>query len=479
MSRQGKRVRSGEKQILMNVRQFFEKEKHQGKSILRDRVIERTALATGLSQATVKRVSKEYQDLEKFETPKKRYCRTRVRVNLDDFDVRAIRREIHSFYTRKVYPNLTSLLKILRDKGVFQAGRSTLYKIVRLIGFRYKVRTDGKRYIYEQPRIIQQRHTYLRKVRKFRAEGRSLVYLDETWLNSHAAPERVWVDEADQSGGWRRPTGKGQRLIVLHAGSCEGWISGAELVFRSKKKSDDFHDEMNAKHFLEWFEKTLISRLPPKSVIVLDNAKYHNTVIEKIPTKSSLKKVMQDWLERHGIPYEPIDLKRDLLQKIQRAQVSTVYETDHIAKQYGHEVIRLPVAHCELNPIELAWAVVKDYCRKNNQLFTLKGIEALIPQGFQQCSPDKWKHFCEHVKQIEEDFWQKDGLLEEATDEFIIQLSDADSDSSSDEGDDSEDIESDDDDDEPEDEYDRAIQREEKRLFEILAKEPQFPMHKS
>ena len=102
---------------------------------------------------------------------------------------------------------------------------------------------------------------------------------------------------------------------MLHAGSGEGWISGAELVFRSKKKSDDFHVKMNAKHFLEWFEKTLIYHLPPKSVIVLDNAKYHNTVIEKIPTKSSLKKVTQDWLERHGIPYEPTDLKRDLLQK--------------------------------------------------------------------------------------------------------------------------------------------------------------------
>ena len=36
------------------------------------------------------------------------------------------------------------------------------------------------------------------------------MYLDETWLNSNASPERVWVDEADQSGGWRRPTGKGQ-----------------------------------------------------------------------------------------------------------------------------------------------------------------------------------------------------------------------------------------------------------------------------
>ena len=99
-------------------------------------------------------------------------------------------------------------------------------------------------------------------MRKFRAEGRPIVFLDETWLNSHATPKRIWVDESGQSGGWSRPNGKGQRLIVLHAGSCEGWIPGVELVFRSKTKWDNFHDEMNAKHFLEWFEKTLIPHLP-------------------------------------------------------------------------------------------------------------------------------------------------------------------------------------------------------------------------
>ena len=33
---QGKRFRSGEKEIVMNVRAFFEKEKSLGKSIMRD-----------------------------------------------------------------------------------------------------------------------------------------------------------------------------------------------------------------------------------------------------------------------------------------------------------------------------------------------------------------------------------------------------------------------------------------------------------
>ena len=78
---------------------------------------------------------------------------------------------------------------------------------------KYKVREDGKRYVYEQPKVIQQRHDYLRRMRRNRQEGRPQVYLDETWINSHAAPERIWVDE-DGSGGWKRPSGKGERLII-------------------------------------------------------------------------------------------------------------------------------------------------------------------------------------------------------------------------------------------------------------------------
>ena len=74
-------------------------------------------------------------------------------------------------------------------------------KILLKIGFKYKVRADGKRYIYEQPRVIQQRHDYLRRMQRNRMEKRPLVYIDETWLNSHAAPERIWVDTR---GGWTR-----------------------------------------------------------------------------------------------------------------------------------------------------------------------------------------------------------------------------------------------------------------------------------
>ena len=166
---------------------------------------------------------------------------------------------------------------MLKDKDGIEGGRTTLCKVLKSIGFKYKAREDGKRYIYEQPRIIQQRHNYLRRMTKNRIEGRPQVYLDETWINSHAARERVWVN-GDGSGGWKWPSGKGERLIIIiHAGSKFGWINHCGKWFKSKTKSSD-------------------------------NAKYHNTVVEKTPTKSSTKDVMRQWLTNHGIAFNPKDL---------------------------------------------------------------------------------------------------------------------------------------------------------------------------
>ena len=40
------------------------------------------------------------------------------------------------------------------------------------------------------------------------------------------------------------------------------------------------------------------------------------------------------------------------------------------------------MAQCEVNPIELSWVKVRDYCHEHNKLFTLKVVEELIPLGF-------------------------------------------------------------------------------------------------
>ncbi len=53
-----------------------------------------------------------------------------------------------------------------------------------------------------------------------------------------------------------------------------------------------------------------------------------------------------------------------------------------MAKAGRHEVVRLPEAHCTLNPIELAWAQVKGHIKSNAHLFNLSECERLAWEGF-------------------------------------------------------------------------------------------------
>ena len=378
----GHRLPSQAKYIVESVRTFFNNEKMQQRSTLRNRVIERTAKACGVAVRTVYSVQSEFRSSAGIlSTPEQRYTKSRVQIKLDDFNVEAICRTVHEFYTRKEYPTLESLLATVKSRGVFSGGRTTLRLVLREMGFRYK-RHENKRYIYEQPQVIQQRHDYLRRLHRNKQEQRPVVYLDETWVNAHHGRDTMWVD-GDGTAGWKRPSGKGGRLIVLHAGTVNCWVPGAELVFRAKSSSGDYHNEMNIQHFMEWWKTQLLPNIPPNSLIVIDNASYHNGVVEKIPTKSSRKSEMQTWLKNHGIPYNHTDLKMDLMAKIIAAQPSAVYLTDIEAEAHGHECVRLPVAHCELNPIELAWANVKEYVRKHNQQFTMAVVERLTPTGQQ------------------------------------------------------------------------------------------------
>ena len=102
----------------------------------------------------------------------------------------------------------------------------------------------------------------------------------------------------------------------------------------------------------------------------------------------------------------------------------------------GHEVVRLPVAHCTLNPIELAWAQVKGHIKSNTKEFNLTEVEWLAWEGFATVTADRWKKLVVHVREkVEDHYWSCDGLYEQYTSHFIIQLggeSDSDDELSSD-----------------------------------------------
>ncbi|CAG2231032.1 unnamed protein product [Mytilus edulis] len=57
---------------------------------------------------------------------------------------------------------------------------------------------------------------------------------------------------------------------------------------------------MNKEHFTEWFRNTLLPKLPPRSVIIMDNAPYHSHLDSdsRVPDTSSNKSEISAWLEK-------------------------------------------------------------------------------------------------------------------------------------------------------------------------------------
>ncbi|XP_037270371.2 uncharacterized protein LOC119161985 [Rhipicephalus microplus] len=184
--------------------------------------------------------------------------------------------------------------------------------------------------------------------------------------------------------GLAAPSGKGARLILVHAGSsATGFIEGAADYFRAKKGgSADYHSEMDGRYFEEWFTDKLLPNIPPNSVIVMDNAPYHSVALEKAPTKSTHKADIQLWLTKKGVPWSEDMVRAELLELSQKVNTpSIVYRIDTLAATHGHEVLRVPPYHCEFNPIELVWSQVKGYIAARNTGFTLAEVEKLLPEA--------------------------------------------------------------------------------------------------
>ncbi|XP_060564213.1 uncharacterized protein LOC132723503 [Ruditapes philippinarum] len=181
---------------------------------------------------------------------------------------------------------------------------------------------------------------------------------------------------------------------------------------------------MNGKNFNKWLNEMLIPNLPPSSVVVVDNAPYHNLQEDKCPTQSTRKAEIQDWLQRHNIAFNQKMLKAELLDMCKRNKPEPVYILDSTLERHGHTCIRLPQYHAELNAIELIWALVKGKVSSENVTFKMTDVLKLTQNAIDNITTEEWKSCCRHVEQVEARFWRSDIALEEAIERIIIHVSD-------------------------------------------------------
>ena len=402
-----------EKNIIFNVIKYFEdeKERHGKQKFRPNAVMQKAAEATGVPLRTLQRLSNANSESKKIKCKKAKLSREKF-GKLDDFDLGVIRRLIHQFYLRNESPTLDKILKELKEKMDFPYGRSRLHKLLKKMGFSFKFR-GKERLIYERSDIIAWSERYLRATKKFRENNpdKDIVYTDETWLNQGHRTKKEWVDlESLKNLSRRQPgyndltigrtkpsTGKGGRLIISDAMTDKGPVDGSLWIFKAdqgkkpnkkvkkpskdcnrekecakqeneEKKMDesnssegilwqeDYHDSMNGDSYEQYFANSLCTNVPQGSLIVINNAPYHSRNDETYPVSKWKKQQYIDWLKSKDNVVPKKILRAELWtmcrQERDRCPVKIV---ESIAKNAGHETLRLPPHHCELNPIEMVW----------------------------------------------------------------------------------------------------------------------------
>ncbi|XP_070395453.1 uncharacterized protein [Dermacentor albipictus] len=201
----------------------------------------------------------------------------------------------------------------------------TVHRLLVEIGFKHEKRSRNLLLI-DRDDIAEWRNCYLCDLERYRAEGRKIFVLYETWVTAGHTRSIVWTDTVGQkrvrlytranglSTGLKQPSGKGQCLIVTHIGSEDGFINGCLDIFRGQKTAD-YHKEMDGNHFEGWFNDVL-QKLPAGSIIVLDNAPFHSRRKEKLPTTAWKKEEIQEWLKSSNITYSERMVKKQLLELV-------------------------------------------------------------------------------------------------------------------------------------------------------------------
>ncbi len=302
-------------------------------------------------------------------------------------------------------------LKELETENEFSV--RTLGRALDRWGFTFGKGTRTQR-LKEKDHVVVARQRYLRRKRSNRKDEGTIrpeVYLDESYVNKNHSNDFVWY--FDDDGPWiQKPTGKGERLIIINAITKDGWVPGAKLTFKSTKKTGDYHGQMNQELFTKWFKDKLLPNIPKSSLIIMDNASYHNILsAHSVPTAKCNRERIRFWLEQNNIPLSEDCLKIEMIEVLNKFAPSPTYILDEIAAEHGHEVLRTPPYHPELQPIETCWAVVKNHIARNCD-FTMANLVAQLEDGFSAVTADTCSGLITKIREVEDKFWKEEVMLD-------------------------------------------------------------------
>jgi transposase len=149
----------------------------------------------------------------------------------------------------------------------------------------------------------------------------------------------------------------------------------------------------------------------------------HNVLCDdaKPPQRAWTKYKLQQWLTRKGFAWDAKMSKAELLELALSNVPPKRYVTNTIAQAFDVEILRLPVKHCTLNPIELAWTQLKSHVRNTNVNFRLSDVEDSALDFIAAVDEDLAQSFIEHTYKIENIFKAADAIVENDIEPQLIE----------------------------------------------------------
>lgn len=404
-------------EIVFKVKEFFKHKKLHDQYLYVGDVAKTTAAATGVSRATVFKIGGQ-EDVDNWALEHGSKLRYNSKMVVPDNFAAVIRKIVRDIFLEKervptidsVFErikqytvqdiqdcNLDSMEVVDEDMEVWKWSRATLHRYMQKIGFVYKNRVSYYQHTKERQDVVAMRDNYLEWIQYYRENNYEIFYQDETWVFKNLTKKMVWQDTEGEATKniFNVPAGSGERSILCHLGSDKtGLLEGCMLLYRGSKalKNDDYHREMCWDVFSHWCENKVFPALKRRKtnvVLVLDRAKYHTFIDDddKYPYKSWRKPRLANCVFRWGGPPDDWPLtwrerktRRQLLECARSYFRTPKYAIQKIADKFedehGHiKIIFLPVAHPELNPIEMVWSFVKRSVASRNLNFSLPEVE--------------------------------------------------------------------------------------------------------
>lgn len=327
------------------------------------------------------------------------------------------------------------LKKELNSKHNLDVSARTVRRWLNKLGYRW----GRRRNIGTQTKAVRDKRVraflveYAAALKEEEAGRCVLVYTDESYVHTGHHSAYGWFRGTNEV---QRKTGRGIRLILLHAMTRDGLLAkknsqgvavsasstvtdaafNAELIWQGLNVEEDYHKSVDGDVFISWVENRLIPAYKAlyknkKMVLVLDNAPYHHCHAADWKNPNQMTKLeIAAWLVDQN--FTQIEVFREgqkrtfglasLFAGRSGKYAPTVEEMkqvmkEHLAKhpelnrtrlqeifsKHGYQLIFTPPYTPQVQPIELVWAHVKNYvARQTDAQTNVEQLQRLVRQGF-------------------------------------------------------------------------------------------------